>query len=119
MFKKIIRGLENYFFGRDIVEYYKKIEKEFPEHRQRIEEDKKEDLINGKIIPNIIDVSSLVLGYYSNFLFSAAIIGITETLRHGYNESFKLKKENYKSGLNKEYENLTLDKIIQNSSNKK
>lgn len=101
------KKLENYFAGKDIREYYNKMSAEHPEHIKKFREEKKTYLICGKIIPDVIDVSAIVLGCYSSFFISAALIGVSEAIRHGFKESFQQKKLDYAYSFLHE----TLDKV--------
>jgi hypothetical protein len=126
MLEKIANGLGNYFLGKDIIEYYKRIEKEHPEHIKEFKKDKRDYLIYGKVIPNLGDISAIALTFFGHPFYGAVDIGISEAIRKSFSESFQDQKSDYEldfafERINKTIDriNPTLDKIIQNLQIKK
>jgi hypothetical protein len=92
---KIIENVVDYVIGNKTADYYHKLIKKFPKNAAEYKDEMYSQIILGKIVPNVIDISSLIIGLtYDSFWFIG--IGAGETLRNGLYQELKENKEDHK-----------------------
>jgi len=93
MLEKIINGLQNYFLGKNIIEYCEAEKELNPEMRKKFDKEKYLYLITGKIIPALAEGSAIAFAFSGNPYIGAVVLGAGEALRYEINSTFNKNKE--------------------------
>jgi len=110
----MIKKLEDYFIGTNIIEYYQNLKKENPENYKKLTREQNVYLIGGKIIPNIMDISGIVLSFFNPI--NASLICAGEAVRISLYGDFLFKKMEHEqektAKIISKFDNKTIDKLV-------
>jgi hypothetical protein len=99
---KTIENIVDYFTGKDTIKYYNKLIKEHPNKKKEYLEKIHEQIFLGKVIPNLMDLTGLVLSIALKQPPYIGIIGAGEALRYNmYAELNEDKEKNKEENLAK------------------
>ncbi len=82
----------NYFFGKDISDYYKKRIGEHPEQKKELKLEKNFFLLYGKILPNLTTIAGVGTAFLGEaYLTGAIIAGMSEAVRASVRGEFRFR----------------------------
>lgn len=110
----MVKKLENYFAGRDIREYYEKMRTEHPGKIKMFDFDERNFIFFGKVLPDVIDLASIILGLSGHLFIGAFSLGAGEALRKSVKDDFEFKKGNYEWDIQYEKIDYNLRQVKEN-----
>ena len=117
----MLKELQNYFLGRNILDYYQERIKSHPEKIKQLKKERNNYLVYGKFLPNLITtfgigmgLAAIVEGSLPEAVGSGMIIAMGEGGRNLTNEDFSFKKIDYaKEDYCNEVDKLTTPKALE------
>jgi len=86
----------DYFFGKDVSDFYSKRRKEHPEEEKRLKLEENFYSICGKLIPNFVSLVGFCLAFVKeDYMMGGLVTGVSEAVRYSINERFLEKKLDY------------------------
>ncbi|MCK9595865.1 hypothetical protein M0R19_01630 [Candidatus Pacearchaeota archaeon] len=86
----------DYFFGKEINDFYSKRRKEHPEEEKKLRLEENLYSIGGKLIPNVVSLVGICLAFVKkDYTTGAFITGVSEAVRFFIHENFLERKSDY------------------------